>query len=88
MLTAIGVALGIAAALASSRVLASLVFGITPPDSLTMAVAAVTLGASALIAAWIPARRAAARSIRFERCESNSGIDLLRPSFCAKANEF
>ncbi len=70
MLTAIGVALGIAAALASSRVLASLVFGITPPDSLTMAVAAVTLGASALIAAWIPARRAAAidpiRALRIE----------------------
>ncbi len=69
MLTAIG-ALGIAAALASSRVLASLVFGITPRDSLTMVVAALILGASALIAAWIPARRAAAidpiRALRIE----------------------
>jgi putative ABC transport system permease protein len=70
MLSAIGVALGTGAALASSRVLASLLFGVTPRDTLTMAVAAVTLATTALVAAWLPARRAAAidpiRALRTE----------------------
>lgn len=58
-LTGLGVALGLGAALASSRVLASLLFGVTPRDAASMIVAAATLGATALLAAWIPARRAA-----------------------------
>jgi putative ABC transport system permease protein len=69
-LATIGVALGTAAALASSRVLASLLFGVSPRDALTMTIAALTLGVTALVAAWIPARRAAAvdpiRALRTE----------------------
>jgi putative ABC transport system permease protein len=70
MLTAIGVVLGVGASLASSRVLASLLFGVTPRDALTMTVAALTLGVTALLAGWIPARRAAGidpiRALRVE----------------------
>ncbi len=70
LLTAIGVALGLAAAAASSKVLASLLFGVTPRDAVSLIAAALTLSVTALLAAWIPARRAAAvdpiRALRVE----------------------
>ena len=70
VLAAIGVTLGVGAALASGRVLASLLFGVTPRDAASITAAAVTLGLTALVAAWIPARRAAAvdpiRALRIE----------------------
>jgi ABC-type antimicrobial peptide transport system permease subunit len=70
VLTVLGVTLGIGAALASGRVLASLLFGVTPRDAISIIAAAVTLGVTALFAAWIPARRAAAvdpiRALRIE----------------------
>ena len=54
----IGVVLGLPAALASTRVLESLLFGLAPGDSGTLlGAAALTLGVGAL-AAWLPARRA------------------------------
>jgi ABC-type antimicrobial peptide transport system permease subunit len=69
-LAAAGIAVGIAASLASGRVLASFLFGVTPRDAVSMTIAAVTLGVTALVAAWIPARRAAAvdpiRALRTE----------------------
>jgi ABC-type antimicrobial peptide transport system permease subunit len=60
ILTVLGLALGIAAAVASTTVMATLLYGVTPRDAVTMVTAAVTLGTVALFAAWIPARRAAA----------------------------
>ena len=60
VLAVVGVALGVGAALASGRVLSSLLFGVTPRDAVSITAAAVTLGVTALFAAWIPARRAAA----------------------------
>ena len=55
----LGVALGLAGALAATRVLASLVYGVSTTDPLTMAAtAAILLGAAAL-ASWVPAMRAA-----------------------------
>ena len=57
---AIGVAAGLAGALALTRVLAALLFGVSPTDPLTLAAAAAVLLAVAAAASWPPARRAAA----------------------------
>jgi predicted permease len=58
-LTAIGLAVGVAAALAATRALSSLLFGIGAADPMTYAVLATALAAVALLACWLPARRAA-----------------------------
>ena len=56
---ALGLAIGIGLALAFGRLLTSLLFAVAPTDPVTFAaVIGVTLG-SALIASWLPARRAA-----------------------------
>ena len=57
---AIGAALGVAAALVASRVLASQLFGVSRTDPLTMAAVVATLIGVALAASAVPARRAAA----------------------------
>jgi putative ABC transport system permease protein len=57
-LTLVGVALGLACALALSRVLTSLLFGISATDPLTYAGVALLLVAVALVACLVPARRA------------------------------
>jgi predicted permease len=53
-----GIALGIAGALAATRLIASLLFGVTASDPLTFAAVAILMGLVALAACWIPARRA------------------------------
>jgi predicted permease len=58
-LTLAGLLIGLAAAFASSRYLSSLLFGLTPTDPVTQAAAAGLLLAVALLAAYVPARRAA-----------------------------
>ena len=55
----IGVAIGLAAALPTTRALESLLFGITPTDPLTLAVALTAVLAAAAIASAVPATRAA-----------------------------
>jgi len=57
-LAAMGVIVGIALSLALTRVLASFLFGVTATDPPTYAAVAVTLIAIALMASYIPARRA------------------------------
>jgi ABC-type antimicrobial peptide transport system permease subunit len=57
-LTAIGGALGLAGALAAARVLKSMFYGISPTDPLTFIVIPLLLTFVALLACWIPARRA------------------------------
>jgi putative ABC transport system permease protein len=57
-LTLLGVTLGILAALAVSRLLASMLFGVSATDPLTFAGVAALLGIVALLACFIPARRA------------------------------
>jgi putative ABC transport system permease protein len=54
----LGVAAGVAAALAVSRVLGSLLFGISATDPATFAGVAVLLLGAVFAAAWLPARRA------------------------------
>jgi putative ABC transport system permease protein len=57
--TLFGMALGLAGALVLSRVMAGYVYGITPTDPPTFALASLLLTAVALLASYIPARRAA-----------------------------
>jgi predicted permease len=54
----LGVAIGVAGALALGRVLSTLVFGVKPTDPLTFLAVAVLLSAIALLASVIPAYRA------------------------------
>jgi predicted permease len=55
----LGMAVGVAGALALGRVLSSLIFGIRASDPATFAAVAVLLGAIAVLACFVPARRAA-----------------------------
>jgi putative ABC transport system permease protein len=57
-LAVVGVILGVGAAIAFTRLLKGLLFGISASDPLTFVVIALVLIAVALIACWIPARRA------------------------------
>jgi putative ABC transport system permease protein len=59
MLTAIGIALGLAGAAVASRYVEALLFGVTPLDALTFAAVAVSFVVVASLAAYLPARRAA-----------------------------
>jgi putative ABC transport system permease protein len=56
--TLIGIAAGILGALASARILAKLVFGVSASDPLTLALVATTLAQVALAASLVPAYRA------------------------------
>ena len=57
-LTLIGVAIGVALALGVARLISSFLFGVKPTDPLTYAAVAVGLSAVALLACYLPARRA------------------------------
>ncbi len=54
-----GLVLGLAGALALNRVMASLLFGVQPTDPATFAVVSATIVTVAVIACFLPARRAA-----------------------------
>ena len=54
----LGIALGAAIALAGTRLVASLLYGMTATDPLTFVLAALVLAVVALAAAWLPAWRA------------------------------
>jgi putative ABC transport system permease protein len=56
-LTLAGILLGVGAALALGRLLADLLYGVTPNDAVTLAAAAFALFAIALVATIVPARR-------------------------------
>ncbi len=57
-LAAFGVAIGLVGAWGLTRLMSALLFGVTPTDALTLAAVAVTLGLVALLACYVPARRA------------------------------
>jgi len=57
-LVLVGVAIGLAGAFGLMRFVSSLLYGIRPTDPVTLVVAAFVLAAAALLASYIPARRA------------------------------
>ena len=58
-LAGLGIVIGLLGAIAASRALITLLFGVSPLDPLTYAGVIAVLAAVAAIACWIPARRAA-----------------------------
>ena len=58
LLACIGVVIGVAGGLAITRVMRSLLFGVKPWDPLMFAVTAILLALVALLACYVPARRA------------------------------
>ena len=69
-LTVIGMGVGVASALVLTRFLSSLLYGVKPNDPLTFIVVSLVLAAVALLASYIPARRATkADPIVALRCE-------------------
>jgi ABC-type antimicrobial peptide transport system permease subunit len=54
----LGVAAGVLCALALTRLMSSMLFGVSPTDPLTLAGVAIVLTLVSLLACWIPARRA------------------------------
>jgi predicted permease len=58
LLTAIGVAIGLPGALVLTRLMTTLLFGVTSTDAMTFTIVSLALVAVALFACYIPARRA------------------------------
>ena len=57
-LVGLGAMFGLAGAVAATRVLRTFLFDLTPSDPVTYVGVLVVLGAAAIVASWIPARRA------------------------------
>jgi putative ABC transport system permease protein len=68
--TLTGIAIGLAFALAVTRLMIALLYGVTPSDPATFVAVPVLLAGVSLFASWMPARRAAAvdpqEAIRYE----------------------
>jgi putative ABC transport system permease protein len=58
VLVGVGVLIGLGASVAFGRFIASLLFGVEPTNPLTLAIVSAGLVAIALLACYIPARRA------------------------------
>jgi ABC-type lipoprotein release transport system permease subunit len=58
VLAVVGIVLGTVAAAALTRLMAALLFGVDPLDPTTYAAVATGLGGTAILASYLPARRA------------------------------
>ena len=59
-LALLGVVVGLMGSIAANRLLSNLLFEVSPHDPLTLGVVAVILVGTAVVACYVPARRAAA----------------------------
>lgn len=59
-LSLVGIAIGVAGALAVTRLLGSLLFGVGPTDAVTFALVALVIALAAALASFLPARAATA----------------------------
>jgi ABC-type antimicrobial peptide transport system permease subunit len=59
-LAALGIGAGLVGALGATRLLHGLLYGVSPTDPAALAVTCILLFVVALVASWLPARRAAA----------------------------
>ena len=59
VLAVVGVVVGSLAAFGATRPIASLLYGVPPTDVVAFGGAAIALGLAAVVASWVPARRAA-----------------------------
>jgi len=59
VLVLVGCGLGVILAIALTRIVSSLLYGVTPTDPLTFILTILLLGAVAFVSCWLPARRAA-----------------------------
>jgi putative ABC transport system permease protein len=57
-LAAVGIVIGLLGAWGLTRLMSTLLFGVTPTDSITLVSVVATLGVVALLACYVPARRA------------------------------
>ena len=57
-LALMGTGLGLVAALGAGKLIGSLLFGVSPVDAVTFVAVPVVLGGMAILASWLPARRA------------------------------
>jgi ABC-type antimicrobial peptide transport system permease subunit len=57
-LTILGIGIGLIGALAATRAIQAMLFGVGAMDPVTYAVVVIALGSVAMLACWIPARRA------------------------------
>jgi putative ABC transport system permease protein len=58
VLVAIGLVIGLGLALASTHLLASFLHAVSPTDAVTVGAVLLLLAGAALLASWLPARRA------------------------------
>jgi putative ABC transport system permease protein len=58
LLVAAGIAVGLAGAVGLTRYLSGMLFGLTPLDPLTYAAVAIIFAVVAMLASYVPARRA------------------------------
>lgn len=59
-LAAVGVAIGLTATLSATRLLGAFLYGVSPTDPVALVARCGVLLGVALVASWLPARRAAA----------------------------
>jgi ABC-type antimicrobial peptide transport system permease subunit len=59
VLSIVGIVVGLAGAVASTQLVAAFLFGVTPRDPATLGAVVALLALTALVAGYLPARRAA-----------------------------